>query len=112
MKVTLLEMRNMVAVAVRQALSEAKRKPKEIPAITPEAEAEQREKKIRATGYSFSNQNDYSKPLGKANRLKKQGAANFGNWTSESIVRKIREMQLRKLVRMIVQEEVRAARGR
>lgn len=118
MKVSITELRDMVAEAVRRTLDEApakgsKRAPKDIPMVSDETDLEQRDRHVRGTGYSHSNVNDFSKPLGKDNLLKRQGAANMGGWTSEAKVRqKIKEMQIRKLVRMIVGEEVQARRGR
>lgn len=119
MKIRITELRDMVAEAVRRTLSEApkkgsKRAPKDIPMHSEESEIEQRDRHVRGLqGYAHSDVNDFSAPLGPLNRYKKQGASNMGGWTSEAIVRqKIKEMQIRKLVRMIVGEEVQARRGR
>lgn len=123
MKVKITELRDMVAEAVRRSLAEApkkgsKRAPKMVPPSSEEAEAFSRERNVRGMpGYAQSDANDFSKPLGSANIVKRQGASNMGGWTSESttvgdIRRRIGEMQIRRLVRMIVGEEVRAARGR
>ncbi len=115
MRVGIDELRQMVAEAVRRALTEAKRKgrkPKDIPTMTPEAEAKERSLKTRGMpGYSHSPSNDYSEPLGPANLLKRQGASNMGNWTAEGILRRLREMQLRRLIRATVAEEVRSRRA-
>jgi hypothetical protein len=117
MKVSITELRDMVAEAVRRSLSEApkkgsKRAPKDIPMRSEEAELEQRDRAVRGMpGYSHSNVNDFSQPLGPLNLAKRQGASGMGGWTSEAITRRIKEMQIRKLVRMIVGEEV-ARRGR
>lgn len=119
MKIRITELRDMVAEAVRRTLDEApkkgsKRPPKDIPSRTEDAELEQRERQVRGIpGYAHSNENDFSTPLGSHNIVKKQGASGMGGWTAESIVRKkIKEMQLRKLIRLIVGEEVKASRGR
>lgn len=118
MKVSVSELRDMVAEAVRRTLEEApkkgsKRAPKEIPPQSEETELETRDRAVRGTGYSHSDPMDFSKPLGPLNTYKRQGASNMGGWTAEAIVRrKIKEMQIRKLVRMIVGEEVQARRGR
>jgi hypothetical protein len=118
MKISVTELRDMVAEAVRRTLDEApkkgsKRPPKDIPQRSEESELETRDRAVRGTGYSHSDVNDFSRPLGAANIVKRQGASNMGGWTAEAIVRrKIKEMQIRKLVRMIVGEEVKARRGR
>jgi hypothetical protein len=119
MKVSITELRDMVAEAVRRTLAEApkkgsKRPPKDIPMVSDETEAEARERRVRGIpGYVQSDVNDFSKPLGPLNTYKRQGASNMGGWTAEAIVRKkIKEMQVRKLVRMIVGEEVQARRGK
>ena len=118
MKVSITELRDMVAEAVRRTLAEApkkgsKRPPKDIPMVSDETELERRDRHVRGTGYSHANVLDFSKPLGPNNIVKRQGASGIGGWTAESIVRKkIKEMQVRKLIRMIVGEEVKARRGR
>lgn len=118
MKIRITELRDMVAEVVRRTLSEApkkgsKRPPKDIPMHSEESEDEQRERSVRATGYTHSDVNDFSKPLGPLNRYKHQGASNMGGWTAEAVIRqKIKELQVRKLVRMIVGEEVQARRGK
>ena len=123
MKVKITELRDMVAEAVRRSLAEApkkgsKRPPKMVPPSSEEAEVEQRDRHVRGLqGYAHSDANDFSKPLGGHNIVKRQGASNMGGWTSESttigdIRKRIGEMQIRRLVRMIVGEEVRASRGR
>lgn len=123
MKIKITELRDMVAEAVRRSLDEApkkgsKRAPKEVPPHTEESELERRDRQVRGMpGYSHSDANDFSKPLGPANLAKRQGASNMGGWTSESttlgdIRKRIGEMQIRRLVRMIVREEVRSSRGK
>lgn len=122
MKISITELRDMVAEAVRRTLAEApkkgsKRAPKDVPPRSEESEVEARDRHVRGMpGYMHSDVNDYSKPLGPANRAKKQGASNIGGWTSESTIGDIRkrigEMQIRRLLKMIVSEEVRARRGR
>lgn len=92
MKITMTEFRDMVAEAVRRTVSEAKRKPKEIAPRSEESIQAQRDAQVRALpGYEHGEVLDMSKPLGKRNRLKRQGAANMGNWTSEG--RRLREME-------------------
>lgn len=82
-KVNMLELREMIASAVRQTMQEAKKKV--IPQQSEETIEATREKKTRGLpGYTTSKTLDMSKPLGKRNRYKRQGAANMGNWTSES----------------------------
>lgn len=116
----------MVREAVTRTLDEAKKRkpraPKEVPAKTDDAIESQRERKVKGSpGYTLSPQNDYSEPLGDANRYKRQGAANFGNYTgvgpnrvltAEQVLRQMREMQLRRVIRAVVTEEVRSRRGR
>lgn len=121
MKVGMRELRGMVAEAVRRSLVEAKRKgraPKEVPHQTEEAAEAAAERKVRGTGYSHSPANDYSEPLGDANLYKSQGAANFGNLTgvgptgpvtAEQVLRKMREGQLRRVIRAMVSEALRSS---
>lgn len=120
MKISITELRDMVAEAVKRTLEEAPKKGKklkEIPPVSDESEIEQRDRHVRGLkGYMHSDVNDFSKPLGAASVTKRQGASGMGGWTSESttvgqIRRKIAEMQIRRLVKMIVGEEVRL-RGR
>jgi len=83
MKVSITEFRDMVAEAVRRTLREAKKK--DIPQRSEESIAAERDRKIRALpGYAHGKVLDMSKPLGKRNLAKRQGASNMGNWTSES----------------------------
>ena len=119
MKISINELRDIVAETVSRVLAEApkkgsKRPPKDIPPRTEESELEQRDRHVRGLqGYAHSDVADFSKPLGPLNKTKRQGASGMGGWTAEAIVRrKIKEMQIRKLVRMIVGEEVKASRGR
>lgn len=122
MKISITELRDMVAEAVRRTVNEApkkgsKRAPKDVPSQTEETEVEVRDRQVRGMpGYYHSEVNDFSKPLGVKSLPKRQGASNIGGWTSESttvgaIRRRIGEMQIRRLIKMIVREEVRA-RGR
>jgi hypothetical protein len=118
MKISVTELRNIVAETVSRVLAEApkkgsKRPPKEVPPRSEEAELEQRDRHVRGLqGFAHSDVADFSRPLGPVNLYKKQGAANMGGWTAESVKQKIKELQIRKLVRMVVGEEVRARRGR
>lgn len=94
MKLTIIELRDMVAQAVRQTIREAKRAPKTPAARSEESIRAERDRHVRGLpGYAHSEPLDMSKPLGKRNRVRRQGAANIGNWTSES--RGGRTMRLR-----------------
>jgi len=85
MKFTITEFRDMVAEAVRRTVREAK-KAKDIPPRSEESVEAQRERQVRSLpGYTHGQSLDMSKPLGKKNLAKRQGAANMGNWTSESV---------------------------
>lgn len=109
MKISIEELRDMIAAAVGRTLTEAKKgaKIKEIPEKSEESILQQKDRHIRGLkGYSHSKQNDFSEPLGDENIVKRQGRSNMGNWTGESVARKIKEMQLRKFIRIIVNEEV------
>ncbi len=108
MKISITEFRDMVAEAVKRTVQEAKKKVKEIPQQSDEAVLAQRERQTRATGYSHANVLDMSKPLGKKNLAKKQGASNMGNWTSEQ--RRVEAIQ--RLVNLIVREEIKVKRAR
>lgn len=111
MKIRITELRDMVAEAVRRTLDEAPKKP--LLPHSDETEMEVRARAVKALpGYSHSDENDFSNPLGPNNIVKRQGASGMGGWTSESIRRQIKELQMRKLIRMIVGEEVQARRGR
>lgn len=123
MKISITELRDMVAETVGRVLAEAPRKgskrpPKDIPQQTDEAQEQKMDRQVKSLpGYIHSEVNDFSRPLGAASLPKRQGASGMGNWTSESttvgdIRRRIKEMQVRKIVRMVVGEEVRARRGR
>lgn len=106
MKVSISELRDMVAEAVRRTVSEAKKKPKELPPQSEESVIAQRDRHVRALpGYAHGEVLDMSKPLGRKNRAKRQGASNMGNWTSESRDRKVEA--IRALVRLVVAEEIR-----
>lgn len=108
MKFTMKEVRELVAETIRQTLTEAKKKGKEIPGRSEESIAAQRKNQTRATGYSHSDPYDFSAPLGGASVPRKQGASGLGNWTTGSKV--TAETKLRRLVRMVVAEELRAIR--
>lgn len=85
MKITIVELRDMIAEAVRRTVREGKKKVREIPQQSEESVLAQRDRHVRALpGYSHGNVLDMSKPLGKKNLLKRQGASGMGNWTSES----------------------------
>lgn len=123
MKIKITELRDIVAETVSRVLAEApkkgsKRPPKDIPQKSEDAVLAQRDRHVRGMpGYKHSDENDFSRPLGAANIVKKQGASSMGGWTSESttigdIRKRIGEMQIRRLVRIIVREEVRANRGK
>jgi hypothetical protein len=83
-KLNIIELRDMVAQAVRQTVREAKKA--KLPAErSEESVIAQRERQVRGLpGYAHSSPLDMSKPLGKRNRARRQGASNIGNWTSES----------------------------
>ncbi len=88
MKISILEFRDMVAEAVRRTVSEAKKKTKLTAPQSEESIIAQRDRHVRALpGYAHGNVLDMSKPLGKKNLAKRQGATGMGNWTSESVVR-------------------------
>lgn len=116
MKLSIVELRDMVADVVAEALTEAGgKKIKEIPMHTPESDAAQRDRHVRGIpGYAHSEANDFSRPLGPANLVKRQGQSGMGGWTSEGakarLQNKIHELQIRRLVRTIVAEEIRALR--
>ena len=83
-KVNIIELRDMVAAAVRQTVAEAKR-PKLPAPRSEESIAAQRARRLTGLpGYEHGEVLDMSKPLGKKNLAKRQGAANMGGWTSES----------------------------
>lgn len=113
MKITITEFRDMLAEAVRRTVSEhlaeARGKKKITAPRSEESIESERERRLRGLpGYANGEVLDMSKPLGKKNLAKKQGAANFGNWTSESA----RIEGMKALVRMVVDEEIRIRRGR
>ncbi len=113
MKISITEFRDMVAEAVRRTVREAKKKPKELPQRSEESIEAQRERQTRATGYRHAAVLDMSRPLGKNNLAKKQGATGMGNWTSESVdPSDLRVEAIRQLVRLIVREEIRVKRAR
>ncbi len=113
MKVSIKELRDMVAEAVRRTVSEAKKKPKELPQHSEESVIAQRDRHVRALpGHAHGEVLDMAKPLGKRNLAKRQGAAGMGNWTSESKARERKVEAIRALVRLVVAEEIRLRRGR
>ena len=87
MRLTTDKLRAIIAEAVRGAVAEAKRK----------KAAGKKPKKEKAVdgitdvppGYKHSETLDFSKPLGRRNVIKNAGAANFGPYTGESILRKM-----------------------
>lgn len=87
MKLNILELRDMVAQAVRQTMREAKKA--KLPAErSEESVIAQRDRQVRGLpGFAHSKPLDMSKPLGKRSRTKRQGASNIGNWTSEAAFR-------------------------
>lgn len=87
MKINIMELRDMVATAVRQTIAEAKKKPKMAAPRSEESIEAQRKRQLTGLpGYAHGGVLDMSKPLGKRNLAKRQGAAGMGNWTSESTV--------------------------
>lgn len=100
----------MIAEAVRRTVVEAKKKPKLTAPQSEESILAQRDRHVRGLpGYAHGEVLDMSKPLGKKNLAKRQGAAGIGGWTSES---RMSEDAVRALVRLIVREEIRVGRGR
>jgi hypothetical protein len=84
MKISITELRDMVAQAVRRTVAEARKKTREVAPRSEESIQAQRDAQIRGLpGYAHGNVLDMSKPLGKRSRTKKQGAAGMGGWTSE-----------------------------
>jgi hypothetical protein len=116
MKISIIELRDMVAKAVRQTVNEAKKKPKLTASRSAESNAAIKANATKGLpGYNHAENNllDMSKPLGKNNRAKMQGASGIGNWTSESVEHKtVWHEAIAKLVSMIVDEEIRVRRGR
>jgi len=117
MKVSITELRSMIVEAVRRTVSEAKKKPKLAAPQSEESINAARARQLQGLpGYQHGEVLDMSKPLGKANLLKRQGATGIGNWTSESLSpdspRDVKFEAIRALVRMIVAEEIRLRRGR
>jgi hypothetical protein len=85
MRINVIELRDMIATAVRQTIAEARKKPKIAAARSEESIAAQRERQLRGLpGHAHGRALDMSKPLGKRNLVKRQGASGMGNWTSES----------------------------
>lgn len=118
MKVGIVQLREMVATAVRAAVNEVKRRgpvrKKDIPPRTPEAEKARRERFVRAlgpgggnnAGYLHSDANNFAEPLGDDSIYRRQGASGMGGWTGES------RKHLQKMVEMVVREEIRAIKRR
>lgn len=102
----------MVSQAVRKVVAEAARKPKEVPSRSEESIMAQRDRHVRGLpGYAHGDLPlDMSTPLGKKSRTKRQGASGIGNWTTES--KRMSEEAIKKLVEMIVAEEIKVVRGR
>jgi len=85
MKLSIVELRDMVAEAVRRTVREAKKAPKLPAAQSEESVVAQRDRQVRGLpGYAHSTPLDMSKPLGPRNLVRRQGASNIGNWTSEA----------------------------
>ena len=85
MKISITEFRDMVAEAVRRVAAEAKKKPKLTAPQSEDAVLSKREREIRALpGYAHGEVLDMSKPLGRKNLAKRQGASGMGGWTSEA----------------------------
>lgn len=84
MRITMTEFRDMIANAVRRTVREA-RKPKEVPPRSEDSVLAQRDRQVRSLpGYAHGDVLDMARPLGRRNRVKRQGAANMGGWTSEA----------------------------
>ncbi len=111
MKVSILELREMVAQAIRLTLTEAKSKKKKVVPPLPPMRSKssidsQKERQIRALpGRTHGGVLDMSQPLGKKSLTKRQGASGIGGWTTES--RDHAMESIRALVRLIVAEEIR-----
>lgn len=83
MKVNIIELRDMIAAAVRQTVAEAK-KPKLAAPRSEESISAERDRRLTGLpGYAHGDVLDMSKPLGRKNLAKRQGNANMGGWTSE-----------------------------
>lgn len=103
MKLSILEIRDIVAETVRKTIIEAKKKGQKVTAPQSEESVEARYgKHVRATGYMHGD--DFSEPLGDASVPRKQGASGIGNWTNGPRVTP--EQKMRHLIRMIVREEI------
>lgn len=85
MKMTINELRTIVSDAVKQSLLEAKKKSKKPKKRKPGDDVTD----VPPHGYKHAKVYDYSKPLGKRNVIKAAGAANFGPYTGESVLRSI-----------------------
>lgn len=83
-KVNIIELRDMVAAAVRQTVAEAKKPKLPAPRSEDSIAAERARRLTGLPGYENGEVLDMSKPLGRKNLAKRQGAANIGGWTSES----------------------------
>lgn len=85
MKMTIDRLRFIVSEAVNVAVNEAKKKGKK--------KAKKSKPGDDVTdvppGYKHSKVLDYAQPLGKKSFIKAAGAANFGPYTNESLLRKI-----------------------
>lgn len=116
MKIGLRQLESMVAEAVKRTVAEAKakgRKPKEIPMRSPESVKAQKDNRTKGLpGYTDAPAADeYSQPLGDDNLYRRQGQSNMGGWTAEAVLRKMREAQLRRVIRGMVERKVKARRG-
>lgn len=105
MKISISEVRDIVAETVRRTVLEAKKKGQKVTPPRSEEDIEaQLERQTRATGYMRGD--DFSQPLGDASVPKKQGASGIGNWTNGP--KPTQEQMVRHIIRMIVREEIRA----
>lgn len=83
MKISAEDLKKIVSRSVDRVLEG--RRPKEVLPESPESETQRGSIATRALpGYQNSKEMDFSKPLGRKSRPKKQGRANIGPWTSES----------------------------
>lgn len=108
MKVSITEIRDIVAEVIRTTLHEAKKKGQKVtPPRSEEALEAQIDRHTRATGYAHGD--DFSMPLGVNSVPRRQGASGIGNWTNGP--KPTAEQMMRHIIRMIVREEIRAVKG-